>query len=260
MEGFKKENNQENNVVSIVLDKEKIGYAFWGRSVDVAADELIKIFSIIKHIKEKGFTMSGEVELVASDLLEEFNVKVLKYKDVFTNQVIKQILNSSEIDSLSLAFNDNLLTAKTGSTVESIVEDWRSKQEFNSPEAVEKRALEEENRKNESIQEQGVLDTRLAELETIDFSNQEKLVDWLCEYYTHYRSDINMYDDEILEKFKAHDYTTENNDEIDAMLGETLKDKERLGKVIIGYLLENGALALQRNSWFLNKINEWKKL
>ena len=79
MEGFKNENSAEKEKgVSIFLDKERVGTAFWGKNVEVAASELIKIFSIIKHIKERGFTMGGEVELVASDLLEELNVKVLK--------------------------------------------------------------------------------------------------------------------------------------------------------------------------------------
>lgn len=263
MEGFKNENNEEKGKgVSIVLDEERIGASFWGRNVEVTADELIKIFAIIKHIKEKGFTMSGEVELVASDLLKEFNVKILKYKDVFTNQIIKQILNSSEIDNLSLDFNGDPLTVKTGSTVASMVEDWESKRDskFNTPEIIEKRAIEDEKRKNVANQEQEILDRMLAELETIDFSNQEQLVDWLYEYHRHYRNDINMYEDEILEKFKAHGYTTKDNDEINGMLGETLKDKKRLGKVIIGYLLVNGALALQRDSWLKNKIEDWKKL
>jgi len=260
MERLKNENSAEKEKGgSIVLDKERVGSAFWGKNVEVAASELIKIFSIIKHIKEKGFTMGGEVELVASDLLEELNVNILKYKNIFTPQVVNQILKSPKIDSVSLDFNEELLTAEAGSTVESMVKDWESKQEFNSPETIERRAIKEKSREKAADQEQSILNEMLIELETIDFFNQEKLVDWLCKYYSRYRNDVNMHEDKVVGKFIIHGYTTMDNDAISGMLGETLIDKERLGKVIIGYLLANGALALQRNSWFKNKIEDWKK-
>lgn len=259
MEGFNNKNiERENKEVSLVLDTEKIGEAFLGKDVEVAASELIKIFSIIKHIKEKRFSTSGEVESAASDLIKEFNVVNLKYKTVFTSKVIYQILNSTEINSVSLEFNEEPLIANSGSTVESVVEAW-GKLGFYSIEAIKGREKELENQKKFIKHEQAILDRMFIELDTYDFTNQEKLVDWLYEYYTHYIQEADMYKNKLLEKFKAHGYLPEDNDKINGMLGKILKNKEQLGRVIIGYLLMNGSLAL-RGDGLKNSIIDWKKI
>jgi hypothetical protein len=259
MEGFKGENNREKEKgLSLVLDKDRIGTAFWGRSAEVAASELIKIFSIIKHVKEKGLKTSGEIEIMASDLFKEFNIVVLKYKAVFTNSVIDQILRSSEIDSVSLEFNEEPLVAKAGSRVESMIDEWKKKR-VESPEAIAARELQLQNKKESTIKEQIILDKMISELGVVNFTDQEKLVDWLYEYYGHYSDGVDMHQNELLEKFKIHGYGPENNDAVNGMLGETLKDKKRLGEVIIGYLLTNGSLALRGNG-LKNSIENWKRL
>lgn len=260
MEGFKNENNQEKKDVSIELDNERLKYKFWGRSQEAAAIEYLKIFSIIKHIKEKGYSSQNDIGEEAKDLFTEFNVAELEYSDIFTDQVLDQILSSPKINSISVDFNGVSAHIDSSSTADSVVKEWQEKWRkmhlTDSPEKIKEQKFKEEKRNQAQI----FLDKKFIELKTIDFTNQEKLVNWLFEYFGHYHSDVIMREEEILEKFKAQGYTTKDNDEINRMLGETLKDKERLGKVIIGYLLTNGALALQRNTWFLNEVEKWRKM
>ncbi len=258
MEGFNKENHRERKEgVSLVLDSERIETVFLGKGVEDAASELIKLFSIITYVKKKGVSTSGEVELLASDLLNEFNVLELKYNMVFTNKVIDQILRSQEIDSVSMEFNGELLIAKSGSTIESVVEAW-AKLGFYSQDAIKTRENKREGEKEAVKKEQAIIDIMLTELDTFNFTNQEKVIDWLYEYYIHSIRGADMHKNELLEKFQAHGYVPENNDKVDGMLGKTLKDKERLGRVIIGYLLMNGSLAL-RNNWLKALIEDWKR-
>lgn len=262
MEGFNRESNEAGKGISIVLDKEKLRNKFWGRSQEVAATEYFKIFSIIKHIEEKGLLTEKEIKEVAEDLFTEFDVTSTNYEDIFTDKVISQIINSHKIDSISVDFNEAPAIIDRNSTVESVVKEWRENWKkmhgLDTPEAIEKRTNKEQVEKKAAESEQIILERMLVDLESIDFSDQEKLVDWLYEYYSHYRSDIDMHDEKIIHKFELQGYLPEDNDDINGMLGETLKDKERLGKVIIGYLLMNGALGL-RGNWLKNLIEKWKK-
>lgn len=264
MEGLNKENGAEKKGISLVLDKEKLRAKFWGSSQEVAAAEYIKIFFIIKHIKEKGILTENEIKETVEDLFQEFKITEIEYTDIFTQKVIDQILNSPKIDSILVDFNNAIATIDSNSTVNSVTrmwsEEWERIHAINSPESIVNWEKEQTRRKEAAQKEQAILDKMLIELPATDFSNQEKIIDWLLEYYSHYSDGVNMHDDEVIEKFKAHGYSPEHNDVTNGMLGEVLKDKNRLGKVIIGYILENGTLAVQRNDWLKNSIKNWKGL
>jgi len=264
MEGFKYENNPEKQKgISIVLDKEKLRNKFWGKSREIAIAEYIKVFAIIKHIKETGISTKKEIKNVAEDLFKEFEVTGFDYTDILTDDVINEIQSSNKIDSISIDLNNIPAFIDSNSTVESVMNNWKEmwgrKTGVNSPEATEKWEREQKSRKEAAQQEQIILDKMLIELDTLDFSDQEKAIDWLYEYYTHHSDGVDMHDDKVGEKFEVHGYTPEHNNAIDGMLGEALKDKKKLGNVIIGYLLENGSLSL-RDNWLKDSIADWKKL
>ncbi|RXK60040.1 hypothetical protein ESA94_13415 [Lacibacter luteus] len=259
MEGFRAENNNEKiNPVSLKISKDQIERVFWGRSVDVTAEELVKVFAIISHIKEKGIRDESEIKDAASDLFDELDVKLFTYEMIFTDQTIDEIITAKEIDSITMDFNDIPIIIKKGSTAESAVKEWENAG-YNSPEAIEKReAVQKE--KNELIQkQQSIIDKKFSEIEQLDFSNLESVIDWLYSYNTLDIDGVDMYEDALVEKFETEGYEPKDNDAINGMVGEALNDKEKLGKVIIGYLLMNGSLALRGDS-LKNSIEEWKKL
>ena len=98
-----------------------------------------------------------------------------------------------------------------------------------------------------------------ASLDSLDFSDQGVVIDWLYEYNTQLINDVDMHKEALIEKFEAHGYNPKKNDAIEAMLGKTLKDKKRFGGVIVGYMLMNSRLFLE-NDFIKNTIDDWKKM
>ena len=257
MEGFKKENSAEKKS-SLVLDEEKVGEALWGKSIDSVAGELIKIFSIVKYIKEKGVAKRKEIEEIAKDLFADFEVSIFDHTAIFNNKVINQILESNEIDNISINFNDTPIIIKSGSSVESVVNQWE-KAVYNSPKEIKARESRENKNRELVKNEQGIVDKMFGELDTLDFSNLEKVIDWLYEYNRHYINGVDIYKNELLKKFEENGYSAKKNDEIEFMLGETLKDKKRFGEAMVGFMLMNPGIFLRDNQ-MKDAINDWKKI
>lgn len=259
MEGFPKENNREHEKsVSVALDQKKIEIAMWGRHIDAIAQELIKIFAIVDHIKKQGVTNKEQVKEIAADLYSELDVDIFNYNIIFTQKVIDQISNANEVADITLSFNGYPIVVRKGSTIESVVQEWEEKG-INSPEAIAQRNEAEAAVNQQVGQEQGKLNSMFKDLQSLDFSNTEAVIDWLYEYNTHYINGADTHDDAVKEIFKAKGHSTEKNDSIDFMLGEVLQDKQRMAEVIIGYMLANGGLFL-RNDAVKNAIENWKKL
>jgi hypothetical protein len=260
MEGFPKENTGEKEKVnSLNLDAKKIDSALWGRNIDAAIKELIKIFSIVTHLKEKRVTTRTEVDEIASDLFDEFDVAIFDYDTIFTDNVINQILDPHPIDNISFEFNNSPVVIAKGSTVESVMDGWEKNNPDNSPEAVKEEERKDEERKTGVKQRQEVIDTMFASLDSLDFSDQGSVIGWLYEYNTQLINDVDMHKESLIETFNTHGYNADKNDSIEAMLGETLKDKKRLGGVIIGYMLMNPRFFL-RDDFIKDAIADWKKM
>ena len=244
---------KEEKPISLVLHSEIINEVLWGQTVEFSASELIKIFSIISFIKEKKLTDIEEIKNTAEDLFKEFNVEVFDYNMIFSNEVINHIKSSNEIDSLAIDFNDTPLIIRRNSSVESVVKEWEEKG-INSDDAVEQRRTDEETKKEKIKADQLIIDTMFSDLTNLDFKNIATVMDWLYEYSTHYYSGVDIHKDELLKIFTQHGFSKEANDPTEVMLADLLHDKERKGKVIIGYMLMN----LGFSEKMKDEILKWK--
>ncbi|MFN8288957.1 MAG: hypothetical protein U0U70_01750 [Chitinophagaceae bacterium] len=256
MEGIKKENNNENKSTTLPLDQDRVTSAAWGESLEEITGELIKVLSILNHLQEKNLRTKEDFDKIAVDLFSEFNVSIFDYDDIFTPSLVNKFLHVQEINGISFMMNNTPIVIKRGDTVESIVSEWREKT-IDSPKALQER---EETLKKEAElikAKQISLDTLFAGLDSIDFNNPGLLMDWLYQYNSHIIHGSNMHEKSLLEKFQSHGYGIEKNDGIEYMLGEALQDRERTGKVIIAYMLQN--LGLFFRSGVKQAIEKWKK-
>jgi hypothetical protein len=255
MENFRREQGHENSEKSIIaLNKNYLGRLLWGRTLESGVQDLIKVFAVIRHVQEKAVRNAKSFKEMASDLFKEFNISIFSCGDIFTTELIDQILKSKPVEELLFEFNGIPLTIRRDSTVGPIIQEWK-KAAAQDPVEKEKREVE----KKEYIKtKQETLDQMITELDTLDFSNLENVVDWLYKYNKHIIQGVNDHEEILIEKFKAKGYSPEKNDKIEFMLGETLKDKRRFGEAMVGFMLQNLGL-IERNKEMKKIIDDWKK-
>ncbi len=121
MEEFKNENSIEKEPNPIVLDKMKVMAMMWGNKIEDIVTDLIKVFSVIKYLNEKGVTTQKEIEETARDLFSEFDVAIFNYDSIFTKNVIDQVLGSNKLTSVSVEINETSITISSGATTESVM-------------------------------------------------------------------------------------------------------------------------------------------
>lgn len=253
MENF---NKREANKIEGVAYKIKLtdhAFELAGRFIDTTIPELIKILAIIQHVQKNSSTVK-DAEKNASDLFSEFHVKQFKYGKIFSPDSLFRILKSEPIKEIAARFHNVDLIIKNDSTVDSVMADYRAKTAEDPKEKAEREA-----RRIEGIRiQQGVLDEMFADIDKVDFSNIEDVVDWLYAYVKLPIPGTNDHESEIIEKFKSHGYSLDKNNEMDAMLGRTLKDKKRYGEALVAYMLTNFGLS-ERGTELINEITEWKE-
>jgi hypothetical protein len=246
MENFKIENNNENQKPKITLDSRIIQSCLAGRFVEKGVEQLTKIHAIINQLIKQGVSNSKEAGVIILDLFKEFEIEYFEPEDIFTKEVLNQIYESKQSISLVFEINDKPIIITSDSTVDSIME------KFNEPKEIK------ESKNTEALEgHQEAADKLLAQLETLDFNYQEELMNWLCDYNEHIDYSGVISDKEaVLKKFNSHGFSKKDNDIVDFAIGEALKDKDRYGKSLIGYMLENLGhfrSSIVRN-WISNKI------
>jgi hypothetical protein len=254
-EGFSSENAREKEGVSVSLDSEKIMYAVVGRNVETAVSELIKVFDIIKQVAEKGPTSKEEIKEAATDLFDKIDADIFEYEDIFTMNIVNQILHSINIDSIFFEINGFPFKVTSGSTTESVTAKWKE----SITEKLNMKLEREREEHNELSKKQELADKMFTTLETLDFSDIEQTIDWLFKYHKIIKyHGVNTHEIELIKKFEEKGYSREKNDQMEFMLGDSLKDKKRKGEVLIGFMLVN--LGVFRERQMEEAIIQWKKM
>jgi hypothetical protein len=248
MENFKFESNKE-SIKSLHLKTTMIQEALVGRSVEAGVNELIKIHAIVNQLIKQEVSNISEAGIIILDLFDEFDIKYFEPDMIFTKDLLTQIFKLKNPISLDFEINDTLITIETGSTVDSIMKSYNKNNDIK----VEENLEDKEELKNE----QEMADMLFSQLESLDFNNQELLMNWLCEYNEHidYAGVISN-KKAVLESFKLHGFSEVDNDKVDFFIAESLMDKNRYAKSMIGYMLAN--LGNFRSSLMKNWINKWK--
>jgi hypothetical protein len=253
MEGFKFEYiNEKSQTCKISLENQKIQEILVGMPVKKGVHELLKIFAIMKILSEGDARSETEAGEIILDLYDQLDVKIFEPEDIFTHSVIQQLLESKNISSLFVEINNGPVLIETGATLDSVMDYWKKSLHKKTEKEVSEDRIEMENA-------QGKVDELFMQLESLNFNDLEATMEWLISYNDNiqeYISDDHI--EEVLKKFQQHGYTKENNDKIDIILGQTLKDKKKLGTAFIGYMLDNlGAFySTQVDKW----LSDWKKI
>lgn len=249
MENLNFENNSENTHGIIRLEGgNNLQMPLFGRSIEAGAKDLIKIFAVIRHIKESKIE-KDKIEETARDLFNEFGVQIFEYENIFSDTFVNQILAANKIDTLETQLNGLPIIIKPDSTVESVMETWRPKSKSNE-------GSSENDEKIKKLQESA--DAMYSSIDSLDFQNLEKVINWLYEYNTYVANvGVEIHSEEIAQKFASKGYSIEENDKTDFMLGEVLQDKELYGKAMVAFMLQN--LGIFREQQMKQAIDDWKK-
>lgn len=246
MEKMPGDNKERGDSIAIVLDtnKNKIGVRMWGRPIGSGVTELIKIFAIMNSVAKIESPTTRTMEEKVLDLWNEFDVQLFQPEDIFTEKVLTELRSAKTVNSLSLELNDGPIVIRSGSTTESVMKEWKDFKDdaYNSPGAVAERKEAELEEQEENGEKQKEIDAMFAQVNSVDFKDTDKSLEWLVDYsecVVGANIGVDTHLDEIVKIFEENGYSREKNNVADFMVAETLKNNKMMKENIIGYILVN---------------------
>lgn len=223
----------------------------YNQRLNAFTENMPKIWGIVSFVNK---IPKGEQQSKFKDLASEFGLSDLATSKLLSNVALFENLEESNITGLEVKMPNGAIVLIDGnSTAESIKKETEQKGE-----KIHEQQIVEKTKKEAAGYERN--NELLEELKSLDFSDVEGVIENLLKYNLQAWFGLpNSPKEEILKVFGAHGYTREKNDSLEGLLGETLNDKERYGKVIIGYMLDNMGL-IRNDEEVRGLINRWKDM
>lgn len=249
MEGFRIENtNEAFKPGKIILENKKIQEAMAGKPVEAGIKELIKIFTICDRVVNSGEITEEKAGEMILDLFDELDVRIFEPEQIFSKKVLNQLLGLSGIESLSVQINDGMVEIKRDMKIDSIISRWE--ESLDDIPIIDSKEI---------ATNQEEVDKLYKSLKGLNFNSLDAIIKWLNAYNRSIEEiGVSNHIKDVVKIFKEKGYNKQDNDIVDFTLGETLQDKKRYGKAMVGYMLTNLGVfeSTQMDDW----IADWKQM
>ena len=115
------ENKLENHTSSICMNSQAIEQAMWGRPLEKAIHELLIILAVIRSFSQEENLTIEEIKKEAPKLFQAMKISYLTPEDIFTEDVVSQILKVQDVRKISFTIKGIPITLEPESTISSII-------------------------------------------------------------------------------------------------------------------------------------------